>query len=387
MASVGVIPNPLRAAVAIAPPTVARRLGCVGVASAAVHLCADVCGRAGVVHTARDHRARADPWPSHRRSRGDQRRAWLSVGGAQAARVDVDRAELEAGVVAVHPVLDVADEESTATRAAPEGGVGAYGTLRRRCSRGLGPMRVSGRGRGVIRRAFPTLNGDDEESFSAVAVVAEAAAIGVLAAVRLLGRTHGGVVAARPRRSPPSGLRPLVPNNGRPGPGGGGPRVAGLDAPASCGCPTPPVVDRRIGGVGSIAPLVPNNSRPGPAVPMSVPGQRGARASTRPVPAPASTAIRSDAQVRAETQLGHGVQQDVLLALARSLIADLWLRRIHGPPTLGSAARRTIQRGTSGGNPGRRAFPPRPSPPLAGVTRARSRRSSVGAQSCRRSAQ
>jgi hypothetical protein len=142
-------------------------------------------------------------------------------------------------------------------------------------------------------------------------------------------------VAARPRRSPPSGLRPLVPNN----------------------------------------------SRPGPAVPMSVPGKRGARASTRPVPAPASTAIRSDARVRAETQLGHGVQQDVLLALAtRSLIADLWLRRIHGPPTLGSAARRTIQRGTSGGNPGRRAFPPRSSPPLAGVTRASSRRSSVGAQ-------
>jgi len=32
--------------------------------------------------------------------------------------VDVDRAELEAGVVAVYPVLDVADEESTATRAA-----------------------------------------------------------------------------------------------------------------------------------------------------------------------------------------------------------------------------------------------------------------------------
>jgi hypothetical protein len=128
--------------------------------------------------------------------------------------------------------------------------------------------------------------------------------------------------------------------------------------------------------------------RPGPAVPISAPGKRGARASKGPVPAPASTAIRSDAQVRAETQLGHGVQQGVLLALAtRSLIADLWLRRIHGPPTLGSAARRTIQRGTSGGNPGRRAFPPRPSPPLAGVTRASLRRSSVGAQSCRRSAQ
>jgi hypothetical protein len=65
-------------------------------------------------------------------------------------------------------------------------------------------------------------------------------------------------------------LQPADADQQSPRPGGGGPRVAGLDAPASCGSPTPPVVDRRIGGVGSIAPLAPNNSRPGPADPMSV---------------------------------------------------------------------------------------------------------------------
>jgi hypothetical protein len=40
------------------------------------------------------------------------------------------------------------------------------------------------------------------------------------------------------------------------------------------------------------------------------------------VPAPASTAIRSDTQIRAETQLGHGLQQDVLLTLLRHALAD-----------------------------------------------------------------
>jgi hypothetical protein len=52
------------------------------------------------------------------------------------------------------------------------------------------------------------------------------------------------------------------------------------------------------------------------------PVKRRAHPSTRPVPAPASTAIRSDTQVRAETQLGHGLQQDVLLALLRHALAD-----------------------------------------------------------------
>jgi hypothetical protein len=187
-----------------------------------------------------------------------------------------------------------------------------------------------------------------------VAVVAEAAAIAVLAGVRLLGRTQGGVVAARPRRSPPSGLRPLVPNNGRPGPGGGGPRVAGLDAPASCGCPhaaggRPPHrrrgIDRAAGAEQQSAGA--GRSHVGP-------GEAGcARASTRPVPAPASTAIGSDAQVGAETQLGHGVQQDVLLALAtRSLIADLWCgastaRQLWDPRRVGlfSGVRRGATRG------------------------------------------
>jgi hypothetical protein len=122
--------------------------------------------------------------------------------------------------------------------------------------------------------------------------------------------------------------------------------------------PTPPVVDRRIGGVRSIAPLVPNNSRPGPAVPISVPGKRGARPSTRPVPAPASTAIRSDAQVRAEMQLGHGVQQDVLLALAtRSLISGCGAstaRQLWDPRRVG------LFSGVRRGQPGAAGVPPAP---------------------------
>jgi hypothetical protein len=75
------------------------------------------------------------------------------------------------------------------------------------------------------------------------------------------------------------------------------------------------VVDRHLGGVGSIAPLMPNNSRPGPAVPISVPVKRRVGPSTRPVRA-------SDEQIRTETQLGHGLRQDVLLALLRLRVAD-----------------------------------------------------------------
>jgi len=86
--------------------------------------------------------------------------------------------------------------------------------------------------------------------------------------------------------------------------------------------PTPPTVDRRLGGVGSIAPLMPNNSRPGPAVPVSVAVNRRAGPSTRPAPGSASTAIRSETQIRSGMQLGHGLQQDVLLALLRHAIAD-----------------------------------------------------------------
>jgi hypothetical protein len=80
--------------------------------------------------------------------------------------------------------------------------------------------------------------------------------------------------------------------------------------------PTPPVVDRRLGGVGSIAPMMPNNSRPGPAVPVSVPVKRRAGPSMRPVPASASTAIRSDARP------GHRLREEALLALLRHVIAD-----------------------------------------------------------------
>jgi hypothetical protein len=70
--------------------------------------------------------------------------------------------------------------------------------------------------------------------------------------------------------------------------------------------------------VRSIAPLVPNNGEPGPAVPISVPVKRRARPSTRPVLPPAS----APTQIPAETQLGDGLHEDVLLALLRHAIAD-----------------------------------------------------------------
>jgi hypothetical protein len=100
--------------------------------------------------------------------------------------VDVDRAELEAGVVAVYPVLDGEDKESTATRAAVTQPVVTHDheTWDAVTWRGFDESDRA-EVEGIIRRAFPMLNGDDEESLAAVAVVAEAVAIGVLAGVRL----------------------------------------------------------------------------------------------------------------------------------------------------------------------------------------------------------
>jgi hypothetical protein len=95
----------------------------------------------------------------------------------------------EAGVVAVYPVLYVQDEESTATRAAKAEAVVAHDHVRPEVLTRPGSDESDrAEVEAVIRRAFPTLNGDDEESLAAVAVVAEAVAIAVLVGVRLSGQ-------------------------------------------------------------------------------------------------------------------------------------------------------------------------------------------------------
>jgi hypothetical protein len=72
-------------------------------------------------------------------------------------RIDVDRAELEAGVVAVYPVLDVEDEESTATRAAKAEAVVAHDHVRPEVLTRPGSDESDrAEVEAVIRRAYPS---------------------------------------------------------------------------------------------------------------------------------------------------------------------------------------------------------------------------------------
>ena len=123
-------------------------------------------------------------------------------------------------------------------------------------------------------------------------------------------------MASRPWARP-SAFEPLSPSNRRPGPAIGV-GDAGLDAPGSCGPPTPPAVNRHVGGVGVHRATHAEQGSPGPSRADRGRGETACARVDARVPASVSAPIPHDGQARAETPPHH----DLLLALLRHVIAD-----------------------------------------------------------------